>query len=142
MNQHEFTTSVTRDSLTFFYDSRSRSMPEIEGFLASDRVERLQKSIGERAYVVLGGDGLFVHVAKMAHQDGAPILGIHFGTKGFLLHDKKIFEQENLTFESRVYPILHAEVHLGDTSIHGYAFNEVYLTRAGDASSIRLSLSQ
>lgn len=81
MNQHQYTTSVVRDQLTFFYDSRSRSLDEIQDFLASDTIQKLQESIGERAYIVLGGDGLFVHVTKEAHRDDVPILGINFGTK-------------------------------------------------------------
>ncbi|MFZ2255190.1 MAG: hypothetical protein WAW59_05975 [Patescibacteria group bacterium] len=30
---------------------------------------------------------------------------------------------------------------IGDDHIHGHAFNEVYITRAGDASSVNLSLT-
>jgi NAD+ kinase len=142
MNQHEFTTSVERDHLSFFYDTRSRNIEQIQAFLASDRIIYLQESIEKRAYIVLGWDGLFVHVAKIAYQDEVPLLGINFGTKGFLLHDRDVFDQKWLTFDTREYPILHADVRIGDTHTHGYAFNEVYLTRAGDASSVRLSLTQ
>lgn len=117
-------------------------MSEIDDFLLSEKVARLQLSIEERAYIVLWGDGLFVHVAKRAHQDDIPIFGINFGTKGFLLHEKSILENENLAFDSQEYPILHAEVRIGDEQIDGYAFNEVYLTRAGDASSVHLSFAQ
>lgn len=46
-----------------------------------------------------------------------------------------------MSFIKQEYPILHADVKIGDEHIHGHAFNEVYLTRAGDASSISLSLS-
>lgn len=142
MNQHEFTTSVERDHLSFFYDTRSRNIEQIHEFLNSEKIWILQKSIWERAYIVLGWDGLFVHVAKSAHRDNAAILGINFGTKGFLLHDRDIFDQDILSFDSREYPILHADVHIKDEYIHGYAFNEVYITRAGDASSVNLSFTQ
>jgi len=104
-------------------------------------VQKLKASIHERTYVVLGGDGLFVHMAKIAHQEHASILGINFGTKGFLLHDREVFEQETFEFESQEYPILHTDVQIDDEHIHGHAFNEVYLTRAGDASSVSLELS-
>jgi len=104
-------------------------------------VEKLKASIHERTYVVLGGDGLFVHMAKIAHQEQVDILGINFGTKGFLLHDRDVFEQDAFEFEPQEYPILHVDVQIGDDHIHGHAFNEVYLTRAGDASSVSLELS-
>ena len=80
--------------------------------------------------------------AKKAHQDDLPLLGVNFGTKGFLLHDRKIFENGPLEFESREYPMLHADVQIGNETIRGHAFNEVYVTRTGDASSIRLSIAQ
>jgi NAD kinase len=91
--------------------------------------------------MLLGGDGLFVAVAKQAHVDDAQILGINFGSKGFLLHDRAVFDRETLQFERQEYPILHADVQIGDEHIHGHAFNEIYITRAGDASSIQLSLT-
>lgn len=83
-----------------------------------------------------------MHVAKEAHRDNVAMLGINFGTKGFLLHDRDIFERENLFFSTREYPILHADVQIGDEHIHGHAFNEIYVTRAGDASSVHLSFAQ
>jgi len=142
MQQHEFTTSVERDHLSFFYDTRSNNIEQIQEFLDSDTVWLLQRSIGERAYIVLGWDGLFVHIAKVAHRNNVPILGINFGTKGFLLHDRDVFTQDSLLFESREYPILHTDIHVDGEHIHGYAFNEVYITRAGDASSVNLSFAQ
>ena len=142
MNQHQFTLQEDRDHLSFFYDTRSQHIWEIQDFLASTSLQKLQQSIEERAYVVLGWDGLFVHVAKIAHHDNVAIIGINFGTKGFLLHDREMCDQEGLVFDSREYPILHTEIHMDDEHIHGYAFNEVYITRAGDAGSVNLSLSQ
>ena len=142
MNQHEYTLKEDRDHLSFFYDTRSRNIGQIQEFLASTSIWKLQESIEERAYIVLGWDGLFVHVAKEAHRDNVAMLGINFWTKGFLLHDREIFERENLFFSTREYPILHADVHIGDEHIHGHAFNEIYVTRAGDASSVHLSFAQ
>jgi NAD+ kinase len=91
--------------------------------------------------VVLGGDGLFVQVAKEAHKDSVQILGINFWTKGFLLHDREVFERDTLEFITQEYPILHTDISIWGEHFHGHAFNEVYLTRAGDASSIELQLS-
>ncbi len=142
MNQHEFTTSVERDHLTFFYDTRSRNTWQILDFLASEKVEHLQEAIDEPAYIALGWDWLFVHIAKIAYQDAVPLLGINFGARWFLLHDYDVFDTTWLVFDTRMYPILHADVQIGEEHIHGYAFNEVYLTRAGDASFVRLSLSE
>jgi len=78
MSHHEFVTSTQCNQLTFFYDERTRKLSEIQEFLDSSVIEKLRHSIHERTYVVLGGDGLFVHVAKLAHQDEANILGINF----------------------------------------------------------------
>ncbi len=141
MSNHSTTVSVTHDHLTFVYDDRTRKLSEIQEFLESWAVEKLKVSIHERTYVVLGGDGLFVHMAKIAHQEQVDILGINFGTKGFLLHDRDVFEQDAFEFEPQEYPILHVDVQIDDDHIHGHAFNEVYLTRAGDASSVSLELS-
>lgn len=141
MNQHEYTTSVDRDHLTFFYDTRSRNIGQIDEFLASKKIQKLQETLQERVYIVLGWDGLFVHVAKLAHRDNAAILGINFGTKGFLLHDREVFERDTLEFITQEYPILHADITIDNEHIHWHAFNEIYLTRAGDASSIGLQIS-
>jgi NAD+ kinase len=130
------------DHLVFFYDDRSAKLAEIREFLASEKPDAIREAIRERAYVVLGGDGLFVEIAKDAHKDGVPILGVNFGTKGFLLHDREIFENRQLRFDEREYPMLHADIRTEDGEFRGHAFNEVYLTRAGDASCIRLSISQ
>jgi NAD kinase len=51
-----------------------------------------------------------VQVAKMAHTDSVDLLGINFGTKGFLLHDRSVFDQDDLHFEKQEYPILHADI--------------------------------
>lgn len=142
MNQHEFTLKEERDHLSFFYDTRSRNISQIQEFLASKNIQKLQESIEERAYIVLWWDGLFVHVAKEAHRDSVAMLGINFWSKGFLLHDRTILEKENLFFSAREYPILHADVQIWDEHIHGHAFNEIYVTRAGDASSVHLSFAQ
>lgn len=101
----------------------------------------MTRSIRERTYVVLGGDGLLVQISKEAHKDKIPLLGINYGTKGFLLHDREILDQDSLEFISAEYPILHADIEIDGEHIHGHAFNEVYLTRAGDASSVRLSIA-
>lgn len=54
MNQHEFTLKEDRDHLSFFYDTRSRNIGQIQEFLASTSIRKLQESIEERAYIVLG----------------------------------------------------------------------------------------
>lgn len=118
------------DHLSFFYDSRSHNISDIRALLNSDKIGLLTQSIRERTYVVLGGDGLLVQVAKEAHKDSVPLLGINYGSKGFLLHDREILSQENMEFVSIEYPILHADIEIDGEHIHGHAFNEVYLTRA------------
>lgn len=54
MNQHEYTLKEDRDHLSFFYDTRSRNIGQIQEFLASPNIRKLQESIEERAYIVLG----------------------------------------------------------------------------------------
>jgi hypothetical protein len=63
------TSRQDRNQFSFFYDTRSRNLSEIEDFLNSPNIQKLQGSIRERLYIVLGGDGLFVSVAKIAHRD-------------------------------------------------------------------------
>jgi len=135
------TSREDRDHLSFFYDTRSRYLTEIWEFLNSPSIWKLQRSIREQSYIILGGDGLFVSVAKLSHRDSVPVLGINFGTKGFLLHERDVLKKDALCFQKQEYPILHADVMIGDEHIHGHAFNEIYITRAGDASSVILSLS-
>jgi len=54
MNQHEYTLKEDRDHLSFFYDTRSRNIGQIQEFLASENIRKLQESIEEPAYIVLG----------------------------------------------------------------------------------------
>ncbi len=134
--------SVTeRDHLTFFHDVPTRNKDAIDGFLAWEKIAKLQASLRERTYIVLGGDGTFVEVAKYAHRDGVPLLGVNFWSKGFLLHDQKVLDQSDIEFEKQDYPILHADLSLWDERLHAHAFNEVYITRAWDTSIVRLSLT-
>ena len=70
-----------RDHLSFFYDDRSRNLDPIRAILESKLVQKLQESIERKAYIVLGGDGTFIDIAKLAHRDDVSILGINFGTK-------------------------------------------------------------
>ncbi len=69
--QHPSSHIIRTDSghLSFFHDERSIHITDIQEFLYSKKVEILKSSIQERTYVVLGGDGLFVQVAKEAHRD-------------------------------------------------------------------------
>ena len=97
-------------SLSFFHDARSAKLRDIEAFLSSETIAKLQQAISKQTYIVLGGDGLFVAIAKEAHVDEVQILGINFGSKGFLLHDQPIFDQQSLQFEVQEYPILHADI--------------------------------
>lgn len=81
-------------------------------------------------------------MAKLAHKNKKKILGINFGNLGFLVQEKNIFEKKNLEFTIKKYPILRAIVTFENgEKIVGNAFNEVYLTRSGDASSLSLEIS-
>lgn len=78
MHSHESLLSLEQNHLTFFYDARSLRMDAIAAFLDSEKVSLLERLIQEMAYITLGGDGLFVHVAKMAYEKRLPILGLNF----------------------------------------------------------------
>ena len=138
---HTTLTRLDRWHLSFFYRNATETTPEIEAYLSDERVSRLQGRIQDRAYIALGGDGTFIDVTKIAHQEDADLLGINFGSKGFLLHDRASLEQPDITFSKQVYPMLQVDIDSWDEQIRGHAFNEVYITRAGDTSSINLSLS-
>lgn len=125
--------------LTFFSDARTSQKDAIEHFLESGVEERLADALPTPTYIVLWGDGLFVEIAKKAHHDQIPILGVNFGTKGFLLHDRAVFERKTVfSFSERAYPILHILCEIGEERIEWYAFNEVFLVRSGDAQAIDL----
>jgi NAD+ kinase len=137
----DFIKTSKQGHLTFFYDERSNLSHEIDAFLQSDQKENLSQSVRQPTYVALWGDGVFVYTAKRAFIDWLPVLGINFGTKGFLLHDQSIWQREYLTFETREYPMLHIGITIWSLYREDYAFNELYITRAGDASSARMNLS-
>lgn len=116
-------------------------MDAIAAFLDSEKVSLLERLIHETAYITLGGDGLFVHVAKMAYEKKLPILGLNFWNRWFLVHDPRILDLSDVDVTEEEYPLLHVTGTAQERQMEWLAFNEVYITRSGDASTITLSLS-
>lgn len=77
------------------------SVPEIPGADSNDALRALMK--GAKATVVLGGDGTILRIAHPAALEGVPILGINFGTVGFM----SLLEREELL---SAVPLLTGEI--------------------------------
>lgn len=139
MYSHESLASVQFDQHILFYDVRSERKIEIEWFFWSEKCTRALSLLVEPTYISLGGDGLFVHVGKMAYEDNYGLLGLNFWNRGFLVHDPSILDRAcHAVLEC--YPLLEVNLAIHAQKYRWFAFNEVYITRAGDASTITLRI--
>lgn len=77
------------------------SVPELPGADSDDTLRSLMK--GARAAVVLGGDGTILRIAHPAAQEEVPLLGINFGSMGFM----SLLEKEELL---SAVPLLTGEI--------------------------------
>ncbi len=146
-------TCEDRDHLTLCYDPRSHKMSEIRDFIDSPIISQLQKAITGNTLIALGGDSLMIRAAKEAHIQNKFLLGVNFGTKGFLLHEKESLHNAPLEFDEVPYPILHTSVEIYDTTqkgtlkkkpssvVRAHSMNEVFVRGAGRASSISLEVT-
>lgn len=142
MSHKDFLISGKIGKIQYFYDARSEKRTEIEDFLSWEILKKIEKTLSDEIFLSLGGDGLFVYVAKLAHKNHKKMLGINFGNLGFLVQDREFFDDENLEFSIKKYPILKVIIQFENSEkIEWNAFNEVYLTRAGEASSLNLEIS-
>ncbi len=144
MSHEEFLISEKIWKITYFYDKRSEKRTEIEDFIKSDNFQNLEKSLQEETFLSLWWDGLFVFVAKIAHKENRKILWINFWNLGFLVQEKEDFckNNEKINFVVKKYPILKAIIRFENGEIlEENAFNEVYITRSWDASSLNLEIS-
>jgi len=125
-----------------FYDSRSERLVEIEEFLLSDIFKNIEKNLESETFISLWWDWLFVFVAKLAHKNSKSILWINFWNLWFLVQEKDIFEKEEISFVTKKYPLLKTIIKFDDKNIKYWCtFNEVYITRTWDASSLELEIS-
>lgn len=125
-----------------FYDSRSDRLSEIEEFLSSDIFKNIEKNLEKETYISLWGDWLFVFIAKLAHQKSKQILWINFWNLWFLVQEKDIFQKEKIEFVVKKYPILKAIIKFSDWETKTWcAFNEIYITRTWDATSLELEIA-
>jgi NAD+ kinase len=103
----------------------------------------------ERAdlYVVLGGDGAILAVARALHEAPVPILGVNFGRVGFLAATPATRWQESLEAvlagtslpEPRMRLV--AEIGSLDGGARAVALNEVVLQRGAHQSMLTIALS-
>jgi NAD+ kinase len=98
--------------------------------------------------VVIGGDGVMLHAIRQMWRDRLPFYGLNTGHLGFLLNDRKVFDDGQVPFwehELRVYqlPLLWTEVETLDSERRtGYAFNEVWVERAsGQTAWVQLRVN-
>lgn len=98
--------------------------------------------------LVLGGDGTFLHTAKDLLDLNLPIVGIHFGTLGFLTEIRpesfeeslKIIIEERYNIENRM--LLEGEIFKGTKSVYkDLALNDIVLNRNSTSSLIQFSVS-
>lgn len=95
--------------------------------------------------VTLGGDGSILRAARMASEQGVPILGVNLGRLGFLadVEPEEWPEKLSLVLEGRYWieerMMVHAECSRGELVLGGYeALNEVVVSRGSLARVVRL----
>lgn len=143
-----------REVLFVAYSSRADALALLEG--VAEELEEL--GVSHRAYVInsgseppvtspetvvvsLGGDGTFLHAARLAHAGDATVLGVNLGRVGFLLpvnpSDLLVAINDalngNLPIEERVV----LEIATPNQGLH-IAVNEVVLERAQPGHMVRV----
>lgn len=142
MNHNNFLIEKNFWKAKVFYDKRSEKIKKIENFLISNSFKNILNSLKEETYITLSWDWLFVYIAKKAHKENKKILWINFWNLGFLVQEKEVFEKENLEFISKKYPLLKIILKIKwEKEKISYVFNEIYVTRTWDASSLELDIS-
>lgn len=121
------------------------TMEEIVRFLTESGHETVRFSSQEEiegvdAVIVLGGDGAILHAAVPAAQKGIKIIGINYGTLGFLTEyekDERAFVKELLSLlEQGLCKIVKRsllEVTIGEKTF--YALNEIAIQRDNSPTS-------
>lgn len=102
---------------------------------------------GTSLLITLGGDGTFLHGARLAAPRGIPILGVNLGRLGFLTElDAHQLEDGLARFADGAFRIeertmLHVALSRGGRSIaRAIGLNEVVVDRAGPALMLRLEI--
>jgi NAD+ kinase len=97
--------------------------------------------------IVLGGDGTFLNVARIAHPQGVPILGVNLGTLGFLtettLEDLYPTLQSALNDECEIEHrmLLNASLWRGKTKMHDFnVLNEIVINKGAHARIVNLTV--
>ncbi len=125
------------------------TLEEIQGFLSEVGHETVRFSThtqidGVDLVIVLGGDGAILHAAVVAARKGIKIIGINYGTLGFLTEyekDERVLVKQLLTaLEQGLCRIVKRS--LLEVAIDGknyYALNEIALQRDNNPSSVSAS---
>jgi NAD+ kinase len=97
--------------------------------------------------IVLGGDGTLLNVARIAHPYGVPILGVNFGTLGFLtettLEDLYPTLESVLNEECKIEHrmLLNASLWRGKTKIHDFnVLNDIVINKGALARIVNLTV--
>ena len=98
------------------------------------------------AVLTVGGDGTILHEADRAMRYGKPILGINLGRCGFLATCEPDEMEEKLTLLAKEQYMLDTRALLyaekpGDDSFHGYALNDVILTKGMLHQAVEFNIS-
>ena len=101
-----------------------------------------------QAVLILGGDGTFLHAAKDLLDLNLPVVGIYFGTLGFLTEIKpEAFEDalsaiinEQYNIENRM--LIEGEIIKGGKTVYrSQALNDIVLNRSQASSLIRFDVN-
>ncbi|MDQ7009263.1 MAG: NAD(+)/NADH kinase [Candidatus Gracilibacteria bacterium] len=115
-------------SLVFYNSHKYNAGGKLKDFIDGTEIEKLIKKVEENIesefILVLGGDGTILKTIRQAYEKQLPVLGINFGTKGFLLTKiEEIIECTN--FETIKYPLIECTISTKKEIISRIAFNEV-----------------
>ena len=100
------------------------------------------------AILILGGDGTFLHVAKDLLDLDLPVVGIYFGTLGFLTEikpedfeeDLRLIMDDKYHIENRM--LIEGEIVKGSRTVYrDLALNDIVLNRSTTSSLINFSVS-
>lgn len=134
----------TAEQLRTFFEQRGIVCPVLfEDFSEQTSYEKAL-SDGVECAVVLGGDGTLIRVAGRLAEKKIPVVGINYGTLGFLTGAESVGADEVLKAlvagEYRIEERMMLEASVEGT-VFGTALNDVVITRNGFSRIISVSIS-
>lgn len=122
-----------------------RAAVEQETGCAVEEMEHAEMVKAVDLLVVLGGDGTMIAAARMVGDHGTPVLGVNYGTLGYLAdftHEEMIpaleaMQAGDFTLDRRL--MLAAEVHrAGEKLLHDRVLNDVVISKSALARIIEI----